>query len=422
MQRRKVIPAAMILWLMAAVPLAHASEPTDIAIYPPRGLLSGEVYGPLVGTWYQRSEVRDGYLDAQLTFQLPVAPTREAPGPVVAIWQIVVQVADNAYGDIATRKIGPPQVTAALPTCDASGNCAVRFDLTGPTGAGYQARELEWAGRTGLTFAVTLVRTFADGSLLQLVRPDLPVDGDGGNLATPDDMYGALALSGLLASDEALPAEQPGDDFLQSSPNLYDWGQAVRDALPDIGSQTPEPLAINVWTAEQPDALHVSLRIDFSDVCPDNRAIVFRRAPGADVSVVVPASGATSLREEVALTLASDWSIGIETGDGTVLNRADLQPLGSGTGLRIGGSIACGDGKGVFTQEGIPQVIPNPSAATPEPSTEASGLPAAADEDGPASVVIVPVLLGLVVAATVAALARPRLMGAPRRATRDRPR
>lgn len=421
MQRSIVIPAVMILWLMAAVPMARATEPTDIAIYPPRGLLSGEVYGPLAGTWYQRSEVRDGYLDAQLTFQLPVAPTREAPGPVVAIWQIVVQVADNAYGDIATRKIGPPQVTAALPICDASGNCAARFDMSGPTDVGYQAHELEWAGRTGLTFAVTLVRTFADGSLLQLVRPDLPVDGGGGNLATPEDMYGALALSGLLARDEALPAEQPGDDFHRGSTNLYDWGQAVRDALPDTESQTPEPLPINVWTPEQPDALHVSLRIDFSDVCPDDRAIVFRRAPGPDASVVVPISGATSVREEVALTIASDWSIGIETGDGTVLNRADLQPLGSGTGLRIGGSIACGDGKGVFTQEGIPQVIPNPSAPTPEPSGEASVPPATLDrEDSPMSLVILPLLLVLVIAATVVAIARPWLKATPGSATRPR--
>lgn len=408
MQRRVATSIWVLLWVMAQTPIAQAGEPDEIVVYPPQPLLSGEVYGPLAGTWYQRSMVRDGSLDAQVTFQLPAAPTQQVAGPILAIWQIVVQVADNAYGDTATRTIGPPVITAAIPNCDASGNCAVRFELSGPTRPAYEARKLEWAGATGLTFGVTLVRTFANGMQFQLVRPDLPVDGDGGTLAAPGDMYGALAFSGLIESGQAQPAELSGEEFHQGSASPYDWGEAVRRALPQVKSEPPEPLPINVWTPERPDSLHVSLHIYFTDSCPENRAIVFRSASGAGAPVVVPVSGATNVGEEIALALATDWSVGIETGDGTVLNRTDLQPLGSGTGLRISGPIACEDGKGVFTQEGIPQDIPNPNTATAGASMGASRPPATENgQDTPVSAAILPLVLVLAVAAMLIAFVRP---------------
>lgn len=366
--------AALVALALPTGPPALAADPREVRLNPPEGLIRGIEFTSLGGSWYQASAITDGDLDAELTLQLPAIGSNAEPGPVIVLWQLRVVVTDAEFGDVSERLVGAPIATALLPNCDSVSNCAVRFQLSGSVAPALQAADLDWVSQTGLSVGATVIRTFEGGSLLQVVKPDLSADGDGGTLAGPSDTYGALNLSRILPADEAAPAEIPGDEFHQGRDKLYDWGTAVREALTEFTPPArPEPVPINVWMPERPDALRVLVRIDFGDQCPTERFIVFSDDRTHHVGASLYVGGARNAAADVALPVDGVWTIALVTSTGEVLNAAGLQPLGTGTGLQVGGPLRCSNGKGVFTQEGIPQIIPNPSSAGPPEAAPSAG-------------------------------------------------
>jgi len=190
----------------------------------------GIVFTEEAGTFQQESQVHDGQLFAVLTFHLPAAPTTAPPGPVVVFWQLQVEVTDELYGDSSQRLVGPPVVEAVLPVCDAAGKCDLHVEVGGSITPALEASDLDGVATAGLLVAVTLARTYADGTLLQAVRPRLGSMRGGGNLAQPQTVTGGLTLSALIPADadEARHAEIP---TWEAGGPSYDWGNAVAEAL-----------------------------------------------------------------------------------------------------------------------------------------------------------------------------------------------
>jgi hypothetical protein len=350
--------------VQVAAPGRAAAAPS-VTIAPPETYLRGIPSDVSGGTWYQATDVTANRLRADITFQMPELLERGLePGPVIAFWQLLVTASDIAHGDSSSRTVGPVKVTSLRPNCDFSGNCAVRFRLEGSTDAAEEATGLQWVSQVQLGIAITIVRTFSGDSRVEVLKPDYSVDGDGGTLAHPNNMYGPLITSNLLIAANASPAEVPSDKFHYAADEPLDWARRLADAIAAFPNEaTAEPVPINVWVPEQRDTLHVQLRIDFSDVCPPTRAIVFVDQSSHAVGGFVIVGGQHGAIADLSLELGRTWRIELQQLGGAVINATQLQTVGSGTGVRITGPLRCADGKGVFTQEGIAQNIPDPSVA-----------------------------------------------------------
>jgi len=356
----------LTVWALSSAEPALAADPAEVSVDLPDRLVTGVVSTLVGGTWYQAASVSGEDLAVELTLQMPAVAAD--PGPVVVIWQIRVAVADIAFGDVLERIVGPPLVEAAQPHCDAAGSCALRIRLAGSVAPALEAADLDWVSSTGLQVSWTVIRTFDDGAQLQVVQPDVGGDSDGGAIAAPSDMYGALISSVVFPASDAALGEIPGTEFNDGSPPPFDWGAAVQDALQGFTPPASlELVPIHVWTPESPTAFLVRLRIDFRDRCPLDRFIVFSDDVTQEVGASVFIGGSTQARADVTLPVGGAWSISLQTAGNDVFNATSLQPLGRGFGLEITGPMSCIDGKGVFTQEGLAQAVPNPSqAASPE--------------------------------------------------------
>ena len=156
-------------------------------------------------------------------------------------WQLRIDVTDNLNKDYSQRLVGPPIVEAVLPDCDAAGACNLQVEVGGPISSALEAADLDWVSGAALKVAVTLARTYADGTLLQAVRPRIGSGGGGGNLAHPQSTTGVLTLSALIPASAAAArhAEIPTEEFGIGGPS-YDWGAAVAEAL---GVTTPSESA-----------------------------------------------------------------------------------------------------------------------------------------------------------------------------------
>jgi hypothetical protein len=239
---RRVVALVLLCGGLALIPAgAQAADPSKVGLGTDT-LMIGILYEEEAGTYQQEGEVVGGQLLARLTFHLPAAPTTAQPGPVVVLWQLRIDVADGMYGDIVERLVGPPVVEAVLPDCDATGACDLQIEVGGSVTPALEAVDLDWVSDSGagLYVAVTLVRTYADGSLLQAVRPRLASGGGGGTLAQPMTITGGLTLSALIRLDtaEAHHAEISTEEFGIGGP-AYDWGAAVTEALGEPSSPAP---------------------------------------------------------------------------------------------------------------------------------------------------------------------------------------
>jgi hypothetical protein len=240
----------LVCGLLILVPApAEAADPSEVGLGTDT-LMIGILFEQDAGTYQQESRIADGRLSARLTFHLPAVPTTAQPGPVVVFWQLRIDVADEQYGDIAERIVGPPVVEAVLPDCDAAGACDLRVEVRGSITPALEAADLDWVSGARLYLAVTLARTYADGTLLQAVRPRLGVGGDGGTLAHPLTSSGGLTLSGLIPADAAAAhhAEIPTEEFGIGGP-AYDWGAAVAEALESTASVSARPTGSNAPSA-----------------------------------------------------------------------------------------------------------------------------------------------------------------------------
>lgn len=234
---RLMLALSLVCGGLVMVPArAEAADPSEVGLGTDT-LMIGIVFAEEAGTYQQETQIADGQLLARLTFHLPAAPTTAQPGPVVVFWQLRIDVHDKQYGDGSQRLVGPPVVEAVLPECDAAGACDLHVEVGGSITPALEAADLDWVSESGtrLNVAVTLARTYADGTLLQAVRPQLGSGGGGGSLARPQTTTGGLTLSALIPAEEAGTAEIPTDEFHLGGPP-YDWGAAVAEAL---GSNTP---------------------------------------------------------------------------------------------------------------------------------------------------------------------------------------
>lgn len=220
----------------------EAADPSEVGLGT-HTLMIGILFEEEAGTYQRETEVHDDQIVARLTFHLPAAPTPAQPGPVVVFWQFRIDVALKGYGDIAERLVGPPVVEAVLPDCDAAGACDLQVEVGGSITPALEAADLDWVSESGagLYVAVTLARTYADGTILQAVRPLLGSGGNGGTLARPLTTSGGLTLSALIPADAAAAhhAEIPTEEFGIGGP-AYDWGAAAAEAL---GMSTPSDSA-----------------------------------------------------------------------------------------------------------------------------------------------------------------------------------
>jgi hypothetical protein len=238
--RRMLVMALVCGGLVILPARAEAADLSEVG-FGTDTLMIGILFEQEAGTYQQESQIADGRLSARLTFRLPTAPTTAQPGPVVVFWQLRIDVHDKLYGDSSQRLVGPPMVEAVLPDCDAAGACDLQVEVGGSITPALEAADLDWVSGARLYVAVTLARTYADGTLLQAVRPLLGNGGDGGTLAQPLTSTGGMTLSALIPADAAAAhhAEIPTEEFGIGGPP-YDWGAAVAEAL---GMSTPSESA-----------------------------------------------------------------------------------------------------------------------------------------------------------------------------------
>jgi hypothetical protein len=240
---RLLLAMSLLFGGLGAIPAsAEAADPSQVGIGIDT-LMIGIVFAEESGTYQQETQVKEDQILARLTFHLPPAPrvTQPAPGPVVVFWQLQIEVTDKLYGDYIQRLVGPPVVEAVLPDCDAAGACDLQVEVSGSVTPALEAADLDWVSGAALYVAVTVARTYADGALLQAVRPRLGSGGSGGTLAQPQTVTGGLTLSALIpaSAPAARHAEISTEDFGIGGPS-YDWGAAVAEAL---GMSAPSPSA-----------------------------------------------------------------------------------------------------------------------------------------------------------------------------------
>ena len=227
-----MLALALVCGSLVVLPArAEGADPSEVGLGTDT-LMIGILFAQDGGSFQQESQVHDGQLIARLTFHLPAAPTTVQPGPVVVFWQLRIDVAEEMYGDIAERLVGPPVIEAVPPDCDAAGACDLQVEVGGSITPALEAADLDWVSRARLDVAVTLARTYANGTILQAVRPRLGDGGGGGSLAQPLTTAGVLTLSELIPADAAAAhhAEIPTEEFGIGGP-AYDWGAAVAEAL-----------------------------------------------------------------------------------------------------------------------------------------------------------------------------------------------
>lgn len=220
---------------LVATARVQAADPSDVFLGPPDSLMIGIIFSEEAGTYQQQTEIRNDEIRADLTFQLPPAATNAHAGAVVVFWQYMIDAALTDYGDITQRIVGAPVVEAVLPDCDAAGACQVQFQAHGSITPALEAADLDGLESPALRVGVTLVRTFGDGTLLQVVRPRLGSGVGGGSLASPSNIHGGLTLSAIIPAEDATTAEIPGGTFGHGAPP-YAWGAALAAAL---ASPTP---------------------------------------------------------------------------------------------------------------------------------------------------------------------------------------
>lgn len=251
---RLMLAMSLVCGLVLVPARTEAADPSEVGLRTDT-LMIGIVFEEEAGSYQQETEVADGKLMARLTFHLPAAPTTAQPGPVVVLWQLRIDVVDKLNHVYLQRLVGPPVVEAVLPDCDAAGACDLQVEVGGSITPALEAADLDWVSGASLSFAVTLARTYADGTLLQAVRPRLG-SGDGGSLAQPLTTSGGLTLSALISADAAPAryAEIPTEEFGIGGPP-YDWGVAVAEAL---GTSTASDSASPTSTPSQADTTPTS--------------------------------------------------------------------------------------------------------------------------------------------------------------------
>jgi hypothetical protein len=245
LRRLRVLAALGLtfVWVGFASAPVLAADPSEVRLYPPEALLGGILYTSPGGSWRQISEVHDGELDITLTADMPSPPADAQGGPVVVFWQLREWVAQALSGDASDRIAEPPIVAVLQPDCD-SGGCPLTLQLSGSTASVLAAADSDSVSRTGIELSATFVRTFDDGALVQVMKPevDVPEHGIGGTLQTPSDMSGHFLLSDTLPTGAAVPAEIPGYRFGYAADEKYDWGAVVTEVLRDpSGTPTARP-------------------------------------------------------------------------------------------------------------------------------------------------------------------------------------
>lgn len=367
--------AVAVIACAIAVPFGAAGARPDVFVRGPGDLLGGLAVRPkLGGTYYQQGRVINGQLRVDLTLQLPAVPNTGTPGPVVVLWQGMVGAAQRDHGDIVERAVGDPRSVVIAPTCDTTGNCALRFSLRRPIAPALRAAELPELDNVGMGFLVAAVRTFDGSSRVQVVQPGVSGTTARATLSEPLDTYGALSLSPLVDVASAEPVPLVGDAFGQATDDELEWGRAVQDALA-AGEVVPtDDVRIAVWTPTEDDVRHVMVDLEFSDTCPEDRFVVIRNDATGEVALALHVGGATAARSDVALPSGGLWTVGVHAANGDTLNAVQLS---QGTSdIRVTGPVRCTNGKGVINEEGLAPEIPNPSdyeASSPTPHAADAG-------------------------------------------------
>lgn len=302
---------------------------------------SGGRQGPM-GGW----ELLEGRLtDDELRLRVAIEPAPyDLPvtsGPAVLFAGMEVY---GGAGDVGLTEPMDALATVALPAC---GDAACRYvaEVVLPAGEVLPAvRRLEARSDeiTWVTVNLTLVRTFAAGTWLQVV----PLDGpDGGGLSSLAGRLGAIEPLratvfpyGLFPADQATPIPRGGGWMFTTA---FDWPRAVERIRREVGDPTR---ALRMATG--------SLDVTIDPTCEQAAGLTLHDDSG-NVAFDAEAFDVRSIEGEFAIPAGTTWRLTLHDGGGI-----DFDQGRAGWGIRVGairsdgGSIAvkarfdCGAGSG----------------------------------------------------------------------------
>jgi hypothetical protein len=240
---RRLGTVSACLGLVALIGSGCSPGPPDVRLDPPTGLVYAIDYPSNDGSWAQVSTVHGDELTIELTLHLPPAQTVAEQGTVVALWALQDEVADADLEVDTERLHSLPRAEVVPVECDRLGSCVMQLRIIGSTAPALEAARIDWVEYTGLALAVTVVRTFDHGSIVQAIQPQWAAgeDRQGGTLGGPSNMSGPLSFSALISGAEATPTVIPGDEFVVGraerghGPVQYDWIAAVRNLADAAG-------------------------------------------------------------------------------------------------------------------------------------------------------------------------------------------
>lgn len=191
------------------------------------------------GTWeLLEGELIDGELHLRVAMEPAAHDLPVASGPAVLFAGM------EAYGgwlDVGLTEPMDALATVALPACDDTA-CRYVAEIILPAQEILPAvRRLEKRGDEVLwvTVNLTLVRTFASGTWLQVLPLDGPEGGGlsslAGRLGAIEPVDGTLFPFGLFPADQATPIPRGGSGMFTTA---FDWPRVVDRVRKEVGDQT----------------------------------------------------------------------------------------------------------------------------------------------------------------------------------------
>jgi hypothetical protein len=381
----------LALACLAAGPGSGASPSplVGVRVRPPEMLFNeSRNAGPdlaVEGTWnltdfrIEMARLRAGGL---LTLQLPRPRTTERPGPVVLLWQVAIAGEEPqatlrgpawpaVEPELRRWGAGPVRASAAWPTCDATGDCVVRFQVAEALRG---LEHLEGLVQPWLYLAFTAVRTFDDGSRLQVMPPNDTV-GPPAGAGDGSHWYGTFFNYDVRAADRA------GDEILgwpleptpeEISPRSY--ASLVRAELRGDGVAPADPtLRIDVWRP-LPDApgRRIWFNAAFTAPCPPDRwlVVVDTDPRTAGETARIPLGGLGLVIGHVDVPDEGDRLVHIVDATGALLTGDGLPEASGGRDVVVEGRRDCVTGKGAWSITTVEIGFPPDPEAPPMPTPE----------------------------------------------------
>lgn len=249
------------LLFTGAAGTASASQPIDLRSFPIEYGYASSIDGR--GSWMETApggEWRvtagafdDGSLTLQVEVEAPEISIPLEPGPAVLLGTLVLRGGRGEVGsEVAVRRV----TASVLPACADSTACTYAGSITLPTELVPRlAARHPGRGWYLLSIDLTLVRTFAQGTWLQVLPlADEDHDPSGGSVGTPTPYSGRFLADGAFPVAQRIPWE-PADQAVLARV------ERLRRSVPDASSQpVTAPLRVDVtadacaggWTIASP--------------------------------------------------------------------------------------------------------------------------------------------------------------------------